>query len=49
MEDNADKILDAVGKTYTAEQLAEKLGDSNTPIADQKCLSASDIADVFNF
>lgn len=48
MEDNADKILDAVGKTYTADQLAEKLGDSTTPLADQKCLSAADIADVFN-
>lgn len=48
MGDNAEKILDAVGKTYTAEELAAKIGDPNAPIADQKCLSAADIADVFN-
>lgn len=48
MNNNADKILDAVGKTYTAEQLSEKLGDLGSVPSEQKCLSASDIADVFN-
>lgn len=46
MNNNGDKLLDAVGRTYTAEQLAEKIGDSS--VADQKCISASDISDVFN-
>lgn len=46
MKANADKIVDALGKTYTAEQFAEKLNEG--PVSEQKCLSATDISDVFN-
>lgn len=48
MNNNGDKILDAMGRTYTAEELAAKLGDPNASVADQKCLSAADIASVYN-
>lgn len=48
MAANGSKIIDAVGRTYTAEELNAKLGDPNAPIADQKCLSAEDIGQVFN-
>lgn len=48
MEHNADKILDAIGKSYTAEQLAERIGDNSNMTSDQKCLSAADISEVFN-
>lgn len=47
MEANCDKMLDALGKTYTAEELANKLGDM-TASADQKCLSPAEIASVYN-
>ena len=48
MTNNSDKLMDAMGKTYTAEQFAEKLGDPNAPAAEQRCLSAAEISDVFN-
>lgn len=48
MTNNSDKLMDAMGKTYTAEQFVEKLGDPNAPAADQRCLSAAEISDVFN-
>lgn len=48
MKNNADKILEAVGKTYTAEELTAKLGLTDNNSFDQQCLSAADIADVFN-
>mgnify|MGYP003289164431 CR=1 FL=1 len=48
MNNNGDKVLDAMGRTYTAEELAAKLGDPNASVADQKCLSAADIAAVYN-
>lgn len=48
MVNNGDKILDAMGRTYTADELAAKLGDPNAAAADQKYLSAADIASVYN-
>jgi hypothetical protein len=48
MASNGSKVMDAIGRTYTAEELAAKIGDPNAPIADQKCLSAEDIGSVFN-
>lgn len=48
MSANGSKIIDAVGRTYTAEEFAAKIGDPNAPITDQKCLSAEDINSVFN-
>lgn len=48
MSSNGDKILDAIGRTYTAEELNTKLGDPNAPITDQKCLSVADIASVYS-
>lgn len=48
MNTNCDKILEAMGRTYTADELAAKLGDPNAPIADQKCISADAFNDVFN-
>lgn len=47
MKNNGDKLLDAMGRTYTAEELAMKLGSGN-PSGDQKCLSAEDVASVFD-
>ncbi len=48
MATNGDKILDAIGKTYTAEELAMKLGDPSAPIEDQKCISVDEMNNVFN-
>ena len=49
MAANGEKLLDAMGRTYTAEELAIKLGDPNAPVADQKCLSVNDITSaVYN-
>lgn len=48
MKNNADKVIDALGRSYTADELAAKLGDPNMPIADQKFLSAADIAEAYN-
>ena len=47
MNTNGDKILDAMGRTYTAEEFAAKLGDPNAPIADQKCISADALNDIY--
>jgi len=47
MKTNGSKILDAMGRTYTAEELANKLGDPNAPVADQKCISADALADIY--
>ena len=47
MNNNGDKILDAMGRTYTNEEFLAKLGDPNAPIADQKCISADAIADMY--
>lgn len=47
MKTNGSKILDAMGRTYTAEELANKLGDPNAPVADQKCISADVLADIY--
>lgn len=46
MESNGDKILDAIGRTYTKEELSAKLGDPNAS-SDQKCLSADALADIY--
>ena len=42
-----DNILDAMGRTYTNDEFLAKLGDPNAPIADQKCISADAIADMY--
>lgn len=47
MNTNAPKVIDAMGRTYTAEELANKLGDPNAPVADQKCISADALADIY--
>ena len=47
MATNGDKILDAIGKTYTSEELAMKFGDPLAPIEDQKWMSVDDITDFF--
>jgi hypothetical protein len=47
MNNNGDKILDAMGRTYTADELAAKIGDPNAPIAEQKALSADALADIY--
>ena len=47
MNNNGDKILDAMGRTYTNDEFLAKLGDPNAPIADQKCISADAIADMY--
>lgn len=48
MNTNGSKILDAVGRTYTAEELNVKLGDPNAPVAEQKCISAEALNDIYN-
>lgn len=45
MTTNGEKILESLGRTYTAEQIAEKLGEGVS--VDQKCLSPEDISSVF--
>lgn len=47
MKSNGSKILDAMGRTYTADELSMKLGDPSAPIADQKCISADDVAAMY--
>ncbi len=47
MKANGEKMLDALGRTYTADELANKLGDNNAS-TDQRCLSPADIASVYN-
>jgi hypothetical protein len=48
MENNGAKILDAMGRTYTADELAIKLGDPNNPVTDQKVISPDAINDIYN-
>lgn len=48
MNSNAQKILEAMGKTYTAEELNAKLGDPNAPIADQKFISAEALSSIYS-
>lgn len=48
MTANGDKLLEALGRTYTADELAIKLGDPSEPIQDQKVISSSDLSDVFS-
>lgn len=45
MNSNGSKIIDAMGRTYTAEELAAKL-DPET-IMDPKCISADALSDVY--
>ena len=47
MKSNGAKILDAMGRTYTADELAAKIGDPNAPIAEQKFISADDVAAMY--
>lgn len=47
MANNSEKILDALGKTYTAEEFNMKLGDPNAS-SDQHCLSADALASIYN-
>lgn len=47
MKTNGDKLLDALGKTYTADELQVKLGDPNAPVPDQKFISADDISSMY--
>jgi hypothetical protein len=47
MNTNGDKILDAMGRTYTNEEFLAKIGDPNAPIADQKCISADALSDIY--
>lgn len=47
MNTHGEKVLDALGRTYTADELATKLGDLNA-VPDQKCISPDAVADVFN-
>jgi hypothetical protein len=47
MKSNGDKLLDALGKTYTADELQIKLGDPNAPVPDQKFISADDISSMY--
>jgi hypothetical protein len=47
MNNNAQKIMEAMGRTYTAEELNNKLGDPNAPVADQKFISADALADIY--
>lgn len=47
MSNNGDKILDAVGRTYTADELAAKITDPNAPVPEQKFMSADAVADIY--
>lgn len=47
MKTNGEKILDAMGRTYTAEELAIKLGDPNAS-TDQRCISPDALNDIYN-
>lgn len=47
MRTNGDKVIDAMGRTYTADELVIKLGEPGAPVADQKVLSADALADVY--
>ena len=47
MSNNGDKILDAVGRTYTADELSLKITDPNAPVAEQKFMSADAVADIY--
>lgn len=47
MEANGKKIIDAMGRTYTAEELDMKIGNPNMPIADQKVISADALNDIY--
>jgi hypothetical protein len=46
MKSNGSKLMDAMGRTYTAEELMNKIGDPNAPIVDQKCISAEALDDI---
>ena len=48
MNSNGEKILDALGKTYTADELLTKLGDGSPVSTDQRCLSPADISSIYN-
>lgn len=47
MNNNGDKILDALGRTYTADELAAKITDMSVPVTDQKFISADAISDIY--
>lgn len=47
MSTNSEKILDSLGKTYTADEFNAKLGDPNAS-TEQHCISAADLASVYN-
>jgi len=47
MQTNGSKILDALGRVYTADELAIKLGEPGAPVADQKCISADALNDIY--
>lgn len=48
MNNNGDRLLDAVGKTYTAEQLSEKIGETNASVSEQKFISPDELSAVYN-
>ena len=48
MTNNSEHMLDAIGRSYTAEELAVKLGDDSGLSSDMKALSTDDVADVFS-
>lgn len=47
MSTNGEHLLDALGKTYSSDELNEKLKDSLGPIPDQKFISADALSDIY--
>ena len=47
MSDNGQKILDAVGRSYTAEEFIAKLGDPNAPLVEPRQLTADDVTNMY--
>lgn len=47
MNNNGEKVLDAMGRTYTNEEFLAKVGDPTASASDQKCLSADALADMY--
>lgn len=44
---NGEHMLDTLGRTYTSEEITEKLSEANAPVQEQKFISADALADAY--
>lgn len=47
LENNASKMLDALGRTYTAKEITDKLNEANAPIQEPKYISSDALSDIY--